>query len=243
VCTLAHAFEAAGLSTVVISSIRDTVERMRPPRALHAEFPLGNPLGKPRDPVFQHRVLEAAFALLEQPTGPVLVDFGESIQSKGGEPLACPLPPRYDPDLHPAVDEAQALRGAYDRAVSKNGRTSVGRAITSSEIPAALEKFVQIVNGCAWDEVGLSASPMQETTDIRTYYEELRLALAGGDSVAAWSAERWFYDKTEAGKLLLAAREKMKNAGAPFDIWFHMAPGSRQSAMQDLASHMESMAP
>ena len=108
------------MSTVVISSIRDTAERMRPPRALHAEFPLGHPLGKPRDAAFQHRVLEAAFALLEQPAGPVLADFPETIQSKGGEPLACSLPPRYDPNLHPAADEAQALRGAYDRAVAKN---------------------------------------------------------------------------------------------------------------------------
>lgn len=132
--------------------MRDIAERMRPPRVLYAEFPLGLPLGKPRDAAYQHRVLEAAFALLEQPAGPVLVDFPETIQSRGGEPLACSLPPRYDLNLHPAVDEAQALRSAYDRAVAKNGRTSVGRAISADEIPAALEKFVQITDGQSWDE-------------------------------------------------------------------------------------------
>ena len=110
-------------------------------------------------------MLEAAFGLLEQPAGPVLVDFPETIQSKGGEPLACPLPPRYDPNLHPAVDEAQALRGAYDRAVAKNGRTSVGRTLSVDEIPGALEKFVQITEGQTWDEVGFSAPPLQVESD------------------------------------------------------------------------------
>ena len=233
-CTLAHVFEAAGLSTVVISSMRDIAERMHPPRVLHAEFPLGLPLGKPRDTAFQHRVLEAAFALLEQPAGPVLVDFPETIQSKGGEPLACSLPPRYDPNLHPAVDEAQALRGAYDRAVAKNGRTSVGRAITADEIPAALEKFVQITDGQAWDTVGFNAPLMQVVTDIRTYYEELAVELVADGPIAAWGAERWFYDKTEAGKVLLAARQELKKADAPFLVWWHMSPGSRQSGMEQL---------
>ena len=227
-CTLAHVFEAAGLSTVVISPMRDLTERMHPPRALYAEFPLGLPLGKPRDTAFQHRVLDAAFGTLEQPAGPVLVDFPETIQSSGGEPLACPLPPRYDPNLNPAIDEAQALRGAYDRALAKNGRTSVGRAITVDEIPAALEKFVQIIGGQAWDQVGFNAPPMQVVHDIRAYYEELACELVADGPIMAWGAERWFYDKTEAGKVLLTARRALKEAGADRPIWFFMAPGSRQ---------------
>ncbi len=173
-------------------------------------------------------MLEAAFALLEQPAGPVLVDFPETIQSKGGEPLACSLPPRYDPNLHPAIDEAQALRGAYDRAVAKNGRTSVGRAINVDEIPAAIEKFVQITDGQAWDQVGFNAPPMQVVHDIRAYYEELAVELVNDGPIAAWGAERWFYDKTEAGKVLLTARRELKKADAPYRIWFYMAPGSRQ---------------
>ena len=216
------------MSTIVISPMRDVAERMRPPRVLYAEFPLGLPLGKPRDAAFQTRVLEAAFALLEQPAGPVLVDFPETIQSKGGEPLACSLPPRYDPNLHPAIDEAQALRGAYDRAVAKNGRTSVGRAINVDEIPAAIEKFVQITDGQAWDQVGFNAPPMQVVHDIRAYYEELAVELVNDGPIAAWGAERWFYDKTEAGKVLLTARRELKKADAPYRIWFYMAPGSRQ---------------
>ncbi len=40
--------------------------------------------------------------------------------------------------------------------------------------------------------------------------------------------ERWFYDTTEAGKVLLTARRELKKAEAPYRIWFYLAPGSRQ---------------
>ena len=236
--TLAHAFEAAGLSTIVLSSIREVTERIRPPRALHAEFPLGHPLGRPRDAALQHRVLEAAFALLDAPSGPVLVDFPESVSDEDAPPLTCALPPRYDPNLHPAIDEAQALRSAYERALVRNRRTSVGRAISAAEIPEALARFARIVDGEAWDRVGFEAPHMQIATDIRSYYEELAAELADPDAIASWSAERWFFEHTEAGRLVLATREALKRTGAPFEIWFHMAPGSRQGAMTDLKRYM-----
>ena len=208
--------------------MRDVAERMRPPRALYAEFPLGLPLGKPRDAAFQHRVLEAVLSLAERPSGPVLTDFPETIQSKGGEPLACPLPPRYDPNLHPAVDEARALRAAYDRALARNGRTSVGRTVDADEIPAAIEKFIRIMEGEAWDQVGFDARPMLVVHDIRAYYEELAVELVAEGPPTPWGAERWFYDKTEAGKVLLGARRALKEAEAPHPVWFYMAPGSRE---------------
>ena len=225
--TLAHVFEAAGLATVVVTPMRFVAEKMKTPRALHADFPLGWPVGRPLDAEFQHRVLEAAFALLERPSGPVLEDFPETIESKPGEPLSCPLPARFDPNLHPAVDEAQALRGAYDRAALKSGRSSVGKAITADQIPDAIEKFARIAEGEDWDQQGFSVPPMMIVHDIRAYYEELAFELADAP-VEAYGAERWFYDETEAGKVILEARRQMQKAGAPQPFWFYMAPGSRQ---------------
>ena len=61
--TLASVLEDAGLATVALSIIRGQVETTRPPRALHCEFPLGRPLGRPGDPALQRRVIDAAFAL------------------------------------------------------------------------------------------------------------------------------------------------------------------------------------
>lgn len=225
--TLAHVFEASGLATIVLSSIRPVVERMKPPRALHCEFPLGRPLGVPLDAAYQHRVLAAAFALLERSDGPVLEDFSETISSEAAEPLSCPLPPRYDPELPAAVDEARALRAAYDRAVAKAGRTSVGRAIGPDEIPQALASLLAISEGIEWSKAGLPSDPIQVAHDIRSYYSELAIELADGPP-GPWATERWFYDETAAGNTLLAARRAMKAAEAPFPLWFYMAPGAQQ---------------
>ena len=225
--TLAHVFEAAGLATVVLSSIRSVVERMEPPRALHGEFPLGRPLGKPGDAEFQHKVLAQALGLLERAEGPVLEDFPETIASTGGEPLACPIPARFDPSLPPAVDEAQALRSAWDRSFAATGRTTIGHTTDVDGIPDALSAFVRIADGTSWKEAGLPGLPMLVAHDIRSYYQELAVELAEGPP-GPWAVERWFYDETEAGKLLLSARRVMREAEAPFPLWFYMAPGAEQ---------------
>jgi len=226
VCTLAHVFEAAGLATVVFSSIREVAEKMKPPRALHCQFPLGRPLGRPQDEAFQHSVLAAGFALLTRASGPVLEDYPETIESADEAPLACPLPARFDANLHPAVDEVQALRGAYNRAVAASGRTSVGRIVGADGIAEAVAAMVKIAEGTAWNEAGLPGDPIRSAHDIRSYYEELAVELAEGPP-GPWAAERWFYDVTEAGRAVIAARRAMKEAEAPFPLWFYMAPGSR----------------
>ena len=125
---LAHIFETAGIATIVLSSIREMTVKVAPPRALHCEFPLGRPLGHPGDPAFQHDVLVRAFALLQATSGPVLVDHPIVIETTS-EQVTCTLPPRYDPTLPPAVDEARGLRRAYDRSLVRRGVTSVGRAV------------------------------------------------------------------------------------------------------------------
>ena len=210
--------------------MRFIVEKMRTPRALYVDFPLGWPVGQPLDADFQHRVLQAAFALLARPGGPVLEDFPERIESQPGEPLSCPMPARFNPDLHPAVDEAQALRNAYDRAVKKNGRTSVGRVITADQIPEALEKFVRIAEGEPWDQQGLGLI-MMVVHDIRAYYEELAFEIADGP-IAAYGAERWFFDEPEAGKVLISARQ----AGSQTHPG--ITPRSRSGASNDTRSQV-----
>ncbi|SVD64516.1 uncharacterized protein METZ01_LOCUS417370, partial [marine metagenome] len=129
VSTLAHIFEATGMATIVLGSIKEQVESTTPPRALCCDFPLGRPLGEPQNPEFQHRVLESAFQLLEAEE-PTIKEYDVSIPDTADEILACPLPPRYDPDLHPALDEVRGLRPAYDRAIEKYGnRIGMGRTV------------------------------------------------------------------------------------------------------------------
>lgn len=227
-CTLAHVFEAAGLATVTITAIRAVGERMRPPRVLHCEFPLGRPLGKPNDPEFQHDVLRRAFSLLEWETGPVLEDYPEAVVGSE-EPLSCTVPPRFDPGLAPAVDEARGLRKAYDRALARRGVSDVGKAINADDVPHALDVLQQIVDGTPWKTAGI---PGGHTTalanDIRAYYEEAALELTDAPNPGGRQAEAWFFERTEAGKLILAVRKALAKQGAPQPVWFFMAPMHRR---------------
>ena len=176
---LAHVFEAAGLSTVVFASMLEVVQKMRPPRALYCEFPLGRPLGRPGDADFQRDVLERGLQLLDSPT-PAIAQHPEVIESDE-TPMACALPPRYDPGLPPAVDEAQALRAAYDRARARRGVSSVGRAIGADAVPDVLAVLHRWAQGERWDETPLPGkNTVAVCHDIRSYYEEAALELVTG---------------------------------------------------------------
>ena len=232
VCTLAHVFERAGLATVVITRARDVAERMRVPRALHTIFPPGLPLGKPRDKKFQTAVLKAAFELLGEREGPAIREYPVHIYAEDGEPVACALPPQMDPTLHPTVDEAQALRPAYDRALARSKRSSIGMQISVEEVPDALDKFAKIASGESWDSVGFPTERALEVMygtvhDIRTYYEELACELAD-TPIGPWATEEWFYDQTKAGQTILEARRAMRNAKVDNSLWFGLATAGRE---------------
>lgn len=221
---LAHVFEKAGLATVGLSLVRGQAEKSRAPRMLHCEFPLGRPLGRPADPAFQHRVLEAAFALLARTDVPVLVEFPETITDDADQPVACALPPRHDPLLHPAVDEAIGLRPAYERHRAASGRTNVVRCGGPERVPELIAAFAAIGAGSQWDDVGLAPDLLGPAAlDIRAYYEEAAIALA--DHVpAARQAESWLYRLSATGPVLIRARAALREAEAPRSAWFALVP-------------------
>lgn len=227
--TLAHVFEAAGLTTIVLASTKEVAERIAPPRALYCEFPLGRPLGHPGDVEFQTDVLHRAFALLEA-TGPVLETHPTVIEADE-TPMSCTIPPRFDPNLPASVDEAKGLRAAYDRALAKRGVTSVGRVISADEVPDALAVLHQWAEGASWTDVPVPGkNTVALVHDIRTFYEEAALELVTGPPPGGRAAEAWFYETTEAGKTINDARLAMKDQGAPFAFWFYMAPAHRPPA-------------
>ncbi len=224
--TLAHVFEAAGLATVVFASMIEVVELMRPPRALYCEFPLGRPLGKPEDTAFQLDVLRRGLALLDAES-PIIETHPEVIESDE-TPMACRLPPRHDPSAPPAVDEARGLRAAYDRALAKRGVTAVGRVLDASSIPDALAVLHEWAEGGDWKQTPLPGkNTVAVCHDIRAYYDEAALELVTGPPPGGRSAEAWFFEQTEAGATLLAARKSLEAQGAPFPFWFYMAPAHR----------------
>jgi hypothetical protein len=68
VSLVAAELERRGVATVVIQLLREVAERVRPPRALWVPFPHGFPLGEPGNPAGQRAVIEAALAMLEDPS-------------------------------------------------------------------------------------------------------------------------------------------------------------------------------
>jgi len=223
---LAHIFEAEGIATIALGSVRKQIESTAPPRGLLCNFPLGRPLGKPGDAEFQHRVIARAFSLLEA-TEPILVEYEESIEEESSEGLACPLPARSNADLHVAIDEFRGLRQAYDRAIAQYGnRAGTGRSIGVNEIEGALESLIRVAEGTPWKEAGIPGPPNRVAQDIRGYYEIAALGLS--DHIpAAWASTNWFLDETQGGKLLLAARSAIRDAGENRPVWFYMTPGDR----------------
>ncbi len=222
---LSNVFEQAGLVTVGISLVRGQAESARPPRSLHCEFPLGRPLGRPGDVEFQTDVVRRALALLERTDAPVLVDHPEVIEDEVDDPAACPLPPRHDPDVHPAVDEARGIRNAYARNLEATGRTIVGRVVDPDRVPDSIveliERVVRIEQGESLADVGLADGALIAAgQDLRAYYEEAgrELAPVTGAVTGARRLEAWFYGTTETGRLLRRARDVMKERGTGDDL-------------------------
>lgn len=227
VSALARALEAGGVATVALLSNRRQAELVGPPRGLYCRFPLGRPLGRPEDPALQRRVLDAAFALLPRTDGPLLVDFDEEIDDEVDAPLACPLPPRHDPDEHPAIDEARGLRVAWERARERLGGTQVGRVVDADALPEAMRALIEVTEGKPWDRVAVPGGDFPTLLmDLRAYYEEAALGLA--DHVpAARRAESWYFQKTRAGALVRAFFDRVKQGEPEFPGLYYVIPASQ----------------
>lgn len=221
---LARVFEAAGLSTVTFGSIRNQIERTAPRRGLLCDFPLGRPMGETDDPVFQHRVLAHALDMLERTTEPTFEVYPEAIIDEVEGAVSSPLPPRHDPSLPPAVDEARGLRPAFERAVARDGdQAGTGRSVAPADIPAAVAAFVKVADVTPWKEASIPGVPARVLQDIREYYETAALALVE-HTPAAWETTRWFPDDTESGAAIRCVREAMKAAGEKQPLWFYLVP-------------------
>ncbi len=207
----------------MISLVRGTAERLRPPRALHCEFPLGRPLGRPRDPAFQRRVLDAAFALLARSEGPVLEVYPEQLSDEGEMPVSCTVPPPVSTGQPAAAEEALAYRPAYDRQRARSGRTLVGRVIGPNDVPSAVSKLLALSEGVRWEPGILPGTPADVAMDVRAYYEEAGLELSGAVP-AARSVEAWFFGQTLTGRVLLAAQSALREQGEPREVWLGVAP-------------------
>lgn len=215
--------ESSGIATITIGSIREQLYNTLPPRGLFCDFPLGRPIGKPNDTGFQHKVIAHALSLLESPTQ-VIQDFTEIISDNTEENFVCSLPPRFDPNIHPAVDEAKGLRKAYERSIEKLGnRAGAARTLHAEAIPDAVDAFVKVAEGTPWKEAGIPGIPARVAQDIRGYYEMAAMEIAS-HTPAAWAGYRWYRDQTQTGKVIKEAQSAMKKAGVKEGLWRFLMP-------------------
>jgi len=67
--------EKEGIPTVSISLLKEVTRKVKPPRVLFVDKPLGYPLGAPFDSDEQRKILKTALRLFEIKTLPVIEDY------------------------------------------------------------------------------------------------------------------------------------------------------------------------
>lgn len=202
-CAIAHYLEAEGIMTTGIALIRENAEALQPPRLLWVTFPLGYPLGKPNDPAFQRRVIQASLDLLNRPSGPVLEDYPEELPPADLESLDfCPVnfaQPSQDASTWRArlANERLLLQPWYEMSLRRRGRTMVG--VADAEISEILDMVGR------WLDDRSQPFPDQNTfkfgiEDAKAWYSEAISAQPG--DYAPGQVENVLYHETAFGAAL-----------------------------------------
>lgn len=183
-------------------------------------FPYGYALGKPDDPEFQHKVLNAALELFSAAAGPVLAEFPE----KGNAP-----PRLIQASAIQAVNkegdaamELTAMRRYYEQWVEQHGgRTAVGNSGVPQRRFRGLVRYLQAyVAGAPHDyerPAGVSAEVSQvqfmrqAADDLKAFMLEARMQQRPNDQDNA--LHEWFWGETAVGSLLARLAHKLKDEG------------------------------
>ena len=116
---LARLFEAAGLSTILVTNMPFWAERVGAPRTLAVEFPFGHILGRPHDRDMQMRVIERALEVLETAEAPgAIVHF----QEKWPEPLEKALHDSHPEQAPPIMGQMGRHIGSFLRGARRGQR-------------------------------------------------------------------------------------------------------------------------
>jgi len=219
---LAYYLENEGIPTTQISLIREHTEIIRPPRALWVPFELGRPLGIPGNPALQRRVLLAALKLLNRPKGPLLVDFPEQApenaagDDKSLEGWSCPV--NFAPEISQKTDmerlrsafkrEVAELRPWYDLSIERHDRTAMVKFTpeSASELLGTFGTKEQPV--IMTTDLSLATDLRLAAQDLKAFYFEAAIARPGSASPTSDEFNKWFFQKTAAGCILKAVKER-----------------------------------
>ena len=218
---LARVFEEHGLVTTSISLVREHTEKVKPPRALFVPFPFGHPLGEANDPALQTRVMRAAFALLEAPTGPVLEEYPEDVYAGQDINLAQAGAVPRQAMTEDVAFELTTLRPYYEQWVGAHaGRTNVGVTRVDQRRFRGLVRLLQAyaaateVNVPEWNrEVPLPQFLRWAADDLKAFYLEARMQQKPDASFQ--ELNRWLWSETALSNLLRSVRDRMRAQADP----------------------------
>jgi hypothetical protein len=215
VSALGHYLEEEGLATVAIALIRPQAEHTRPPRALWVPFELGRPIGPPRDPAFQRRVILAALGLLgAERQASLIVDFPDDDPRETPDPdwrppIDHPNPPPPIGDgaaLAAAVEaELRSLAPAYAASCTRRVRSTVG---LSTLPPAECGAYL-----AAWLRGERPASPVADMSPalaLRFVIDDLKAYALEAAIAEGWPSSKqlgnWLWNQTVLGQALRILR-------------------------------------
>ena len=116
---LARTFEAAGMSTVMVTNMPFWAEKIGVPRTLGIEFPFGHILGQPNNEEQQMRVIQQALEVLEQAESPGTIVHS---QEKWPAPFEQALHDSHPETLPPIAADMGRYIGKFLRGLRRGKR-------------------------------------------------------------------------------------------------------------------------
>ncbi len=197
-----------------VALVREHAEKVKPPRALFAPFPFGHTLGRPNDPEYQHKVIAAAFDLLNRPSGPVLEDFDGEVGEKLVQASAIEVSVASSNGTNPA-DELTSMRELYERWVADHdGRTMVGLSGIPQRRYRGTVRFLEeyAENGAADikerpEDVAVPQFMRYCVDDLKAFYYEARMAQRS--NATEEEIHTWFWGETAIAQLIKDVAKRM----------------------------------
>jgi D-proline reductase (dithiol) PrdB len=219
---VARNLEAAGLTTVVFSLVREHTEKLKPPRALFVPFPFGMPMGRPERPAEQLAVLRAGFDLLLAERGPVLSDYPdpENLASLPGAPVQASDVVDSSPQADLAL-EVSATRRYWDQWLAGKGHTRVGlTGIDPKRFRGVVRYLEAYLEGddpkrpsAAENTISTAAFVRHCVEDLRSMYLEARMYTHPAEP--SEDRHNWFWSQTAYGTFLRKLRDHMDSSPDP----------------------------
>jgi hypothetical protein len=232
VSVLAHVFEAAGIATIVLSSVRAddgedgpaTGPALRvPARADRSACPNDARVPARRA---RPRVRVARRAVGSGAGRPPRLSSRRTISRAARVHVAATVRSR---PCHRPSTRAARLRKAYDRSLARWGVTSVGRAIDADGVAdrtrASSTRSRTAPTGRQRTSPAATPPPCATTSAPTTRKQR---SSSPTDRLPGGRALEDVVLRSHRGRrTMLAARTAIRDAGAKFPVWFYMTPGHR----------------